>query len=396
MANRVTNRPAPVRSLLADGRELLYFFDRGQDPDHGPLAPDGRDLPPRPATPELRYDPLLGEWVSYAKHRQSRTHLPPAAECPLCPSAPERATEIPASGYDVAVFENRFPAFGPGTGEEIPAASDGSAPAAGRCEVVAFSADHGASFPGLNRERVRTVIDAWTHRTAELSRLPGVSQVFIFENRGPEIGVTLHHPHGQIYAYPFTTPRTLTQLASAVRHQARTGRALFSDLLAGELADGRRIVARGRYWTAYVPYAARMPVEVHLVPHRHVADLPALTDSEREELSGVYLNVLQRVEALYATPTPYIAAWYQAPVDHPDRELYRLHLQVTSPRRAENKLKYLAGSEAAMGAFVGDVIPEEAARRLRDALPPFNAPPGDGTTAGGPSLTAAASPGRPA
>lgn len=388
--NLPAGQPRPVRSRLADGRDLLYFFDSGRNPDPAALPPDGRSLPPRPATPELRYDPLLGEWVSYAKHRQSRTHLPPAAECPLCPSGPEHATEIPAPGYDVAVFENRFPAFGPETGEN-PAAAEGTAPAVGRCEVVAFSADHGASFPGLSRERVRTVINAWTHRTAELSGIPGVSQVFIFENRGAEIGVTLHHPHGQIYAYPFTTPRTLTQLASAARHRERTGRELFADLLADELADGRRIVTRGRHWTAYVPCAARMPVEVHVVPHRAVADLPALTDEEREELSAVYLDVLRRVEALYATPTPYIAAWYQAPVKHPDREHYRLHLQVTSPRRAENKLKYLAGSEAAMGAFIGDVIPEEAALRLREALPPYPGLSGPGSADG--VLTCASGPG---
>ncbi|MCC3298911.1 galactose-1-phosphate uridylyltransferase [Arthrobacter caoxuetaonis] len=365
----------PVRTRLADGRELLYFFDGDGGRPHASLPEDTRELPARPATPELRYDRLLGEWVSYAAHRQSRTHLPPARECPLCPSSDTRATEIPAPDYDVAVFENRFPAFGPETGGALrpPDWAFEEFPAVGRCEVVAFSADHAASFPGLTRQRVRTVIDAWTHRTAELSRLAGVGQVFIFENRGAEIGVTLHHPHGQIYAYPFPTPRTLTQLESARRYRAEGRGELFADLLADELADGRRIVARGRYWTAYVPYAARMPLEVHVVPHRSVPDLPALSHEEREELSGLYLDVLQRIEALYPTPTPYIAAWYQAPVNHPLRGQYRVHLQVTSPRRAAGKLKYLAGSEAAMGAFIGDVIPEDTAERLRGALPPFAA-----------------------
>ncbi|MFZ3454126.1 galactose-1-phosphate uridylyltransferase [Arthrobacter sp. 7Tela_A1] len=368
----------PVRTRLADGRELLYFFDGERDGEGRPpasLPDDTRELPARPATPGLRYDRLLGEWVSYAAHRQSRTHLPPARECPLCPSSDIRATEIPARDYDVAVFENRFPAFGPGTDGQLRPA-DGAfeeLPAAGRCEVVAFSADHTVSFPGLTRQRVRTVIDAWTHRTAELSSLPGVAQVFIFENRGAEIGVTLHHPHGQIYAYPFATPRTLTQLDRASRYRADGRGDLFADLLADELADGRRIVARGRYWTAYVPYAARMPVEVHVVPHRSVPDLPALTHEERGELSGLYLDVLQRVEGLYPTPSPYISAWYQAPVNHPLRGQYRLHLQVTSPRRDAGKLKYLAGSEAAMGAFIGDVVPEDTAERLRGALPPFEA-----------------------
>ena len=371
----------PVRTRLADGRELLYFFDAGAPAaSAAPVPPpDTRRLPPRPDTPRMRYDRLLGEWISYAEHRQTRTHLPPAAQCPLCPSSPDHLTEIPAAGYDVAVFENRFPAFGPGTGAGSDASAPaGAAPAAGRCEVVAFAPEHEASFAGLSLERARTVVRAWTHRTAELSRIPGVGQVFIFENRGAEIGVTLHHPHGQIYAYPFVTPRTLRQLESAQRYLAETGGDLFEDLLAGELQDGSRIVARGRRWTAYVPYAARMPLEVHVVPHRQVPDLTSLTEAEREELSGVYLDVLRRIDALYPTPTPYIAAWYQAPVNHPGRSTYRLHLQVTSPRRAVNKLKYLAGSEAAMGAFIADVSPEETAARLRAALPAADAPAAGG------------------
>ncbi|WP_083521494.1 galactose-1-phosphate uridylyltransferase [Arthrobacter luteolus] len=382
----------PLRSRLADGRELLYFFDAGNHPRPGPSPADTRNLPPRPAAPELRRDPLLGDWVSYATHRQSRTHLPPAAECPLCPSGPEHATEIPARGYDVAVFENRFPSFGPGTGErQLPPVPGQAAPAGGRCEVIAFSADHSTSFPGLSRERVRTVIRAWTQRTAELSTLPGVEQVFIFENRGAEIGVTLHHPHGQIYAYPYVTPRTLTHLDSAARFQEETGGDLFASLLANETADGRRIVSRGRHWTAYVPFAARMPVEVHVVPHRPVPDLPSVTDAEREELSGLYLDLLRRVESLYPTPTPYIAAWYQAPAVHPARGAYRLHLQLTSPRRAENKLKYLAGSEAAMGAFIGDVLPEQTAERLRSVLPPFVPDTGTGSESSASGETSAIS-----
>lgn len=369
----------PLRTQLADGRELLYFFDAGSQTGVSAAAasPDTRHLPPRPDTPRMRYDPLLGEWVSYAEHRQTRTHLPPASECPLCPSGSERATEIPAHGYDVAVFENRFPAFGPGTASAGPGAGP-DAPAAGRCEVVAFAPEHNASFAGLSLERVRTVIRAWTHRTAELSRIPGVGQVFIFENRGAEIGVTLHHPHGQIYAYPYATPRTLRQLESAQAYHSETGGNLFADVLGRELREGTRLVARGRWWTAYVPYAARMPLEVHVVPHRSVPDLASLTDAEREELSGLYLDVLRRIDALYPTPTPYIAAWYQAPVEHPGRDSYRMHLQVTSPRRAENKLKYLAGSEAAMGAFIADVSPEETAARLRGALPAFGAGAGGG------------------
>jgi UDPglucose--hexose-1-phosphate uridylyltransferase len=137
-------------------------------------------------------------------------------------------------------------------------------------------------------------------------------------------------------------------------------------VLAAEQESGERVVVRGEHWTAFVPFAARWPLEVHLYPHRQVPDLPSLTDAERAELAGVYLDVLRRMEAVFDDTLPYVAAWHQAPV-RIDRDLAYLHLQVFSIRRAAGKLKYLAGSEAAMGAFLHDVSPETAAKMLRDA-----------------------------
>jgi UDPglucose--hexose-1-phosphate uridylyltransferase len=210
---------------------------------------------------------------------------------------------------------------------------------------------------------VRTVIEAWVDRTTALSALPQVADVFCFENRGREIGVTLSHPHGQIYAYPFLTPMTRRMLDSARAYRDRTSRELFADVLAAEQRSGERIVVRGDLWTAFVPFAARWPLEVHLYPHEHVPDLPALSDAERAELSWIYLDVLRRMEAVFDDTLPYIAAWHQAPVGS-DRDLARLHLRLFSTRRAPGKLKYLAGSESGMGAFVNDVSPERAARLL--------------------------------
>jgi len=175
----------------------------------------------------------------------------------------------------------------------------------GRCEVVCFSSDHAACFASLSPARARLVVDTWAHRTEELSQLPAVEQVFCFENRGAEIGVTLEHPHGQIYGYPFVTPRTGRQLNSGRGHRQRNRRNLFADLLAAERADGSRVVVAGRHWTAFVPAAARWPVEVHLYPHRQVPDLPALDDAERDDLAAVYLDVLRR---LYDAPLPYCPA----------------------------------------------------------------------------------------
>ena len=199
-----------------------------------------------------------------------------------------------------------------------------------------------------------------------LGALPHVEQVFCFENRGEEIGVTLGHPHGQIYAYPFVTPLSRRMLGSARRHRERTWRNLFADVLAAEVADGSRVVHETEHWVAFVPAAARWPVEVHLYPRRQVPDLPALTDAERDDLAGAYRSLLRTLDGLYDAPMPYIAAWHQAPA-RVDRDLAHLHLELFSVKRAEHKLKYLAGSESGMGVWINDVTPEHIADRLRAA-----------------------------
>jgi UDPglucose--hexose-1-phosphate uridylyltransferase len=370
---------------LADGREIIYF-------DETPglnraLARDVREgLTPLPApgtgSPEqaVRWDPLLGEWVVIAAQRQDRTFLPPPDQCPLDPSGPGRPTEVPADSYDVVVFENRFPSLRgasaiPGTKigghAAMPDLDDGLSPQRpgyGRCEVVCFTSDHDASFASLTPRRVRTVMEAWADRTATLSAIEGVEQVYCFENRGEEIGVTLHHPHGQIYAFPFVTPRTRQMVARSRAYVAQAGRNLFDDLVAAEEAEGARVVAANDHWIAFVPPAARWPYEVLLFPTRRVPDLAALDNGARAAFGDLYLDVLRRFDRLFGTPAPYIAAWHQAPVtDAEARREFGLHLQVFTVRRAPGKLKYLAGTESGMGVWVNDIVPEAAARRLREA-----------------------------
>jgi UDPglucose--hexose-1-phosphate uridylyltransferase len=325
------------------------------------------------ASGTIRLDALTGDWVSIAGHRQNRTFLPPEDECPLCPTG--RGTvpsEIPAGDYDVVVFENRFPSFATESTAAEPFVNPlfAQASAVGRCEVVCFTSDHGASFSSLTPARARTVVDVWADRTQALSALDVVEHVFCLENRGQEIGVTLNHPHGQIYAYPFLPARTAQMLAQATEHHARTGRLLGADLLAAELDAVSRVVIKGTYWTAYVPYAARWPVEVHLAPNRDVPDLVALDNDEGDELAVVYLDLLGRLDRYYEGPggspirLPYIAGWHQAPVRQ-GRDVSRLHLQVMSVLRAPGRLKYLAGSESGVGAWINDVAPEAVAARLR-------------------------------
>jgi len=352
------------RDHLADGREILYFDDRGSALTANRKA-DARTLDPRPATATARQDPLTGEWISVAAARQNRVMLPPAHLDPLAPQSADNPSEIP-DNYDVAVFENRSPSFGPQSESDEGAfgtdiALERTAFSAGRCEVVCFSPAHDGSLASLGDNRARTVIEAWAHRTAELSKIPAVRQVFPFENRGEAIGVTLHHPHGQIYSYPYVTPHTQRLQASVAQY----GASLMGDILDRE-QSGPRVLIAGEHWTAFVPFAARWPVEIHMLPHRDVPDFAHTSLAERDELALLYPRLLRGVDSLYDTPTPYIGAWHQAPLT--DGEGIRLMAQVTSPRRAADKLKFLAGSEAAMGAWIADVSPETAAAALRDAI----------------------------
>lgn len=342
---------------LADGRELVYY-DLGDDTVRD--AVDRRPLDATVTTSEVRHDALLGDSVAVASHRQGRTYHPPADECPLCPSRGDRLSEVPDSSYDVVVFENRFPSL----------AGD-----SGRCEVVCFTSDHQASFASLSEPQARLVLDAWTDRTSELSHLPSVEQVFCFENRGAEIGVTLQHSHGQIYAYPFTTPRTALMLRQVAAHKEATGgENLFDAVLQRELTE-ERIVLRSEHWVAFVPYAAHWPYEVHLYPLRRVPDLLGLDEAARTEFPQVYLELLKRFDRIFGEnepPTPYIAAWHQAPFGQLEdfegvtRDDFALHLELFTIRRTSGKLKFLAGSESGMNVFINDVPPERAAQRLRE------------------------------
>jgi UDPglucose--hexose-1-phosphate uridylyltransferase len=357
-----------ITADLFDGRQIHYFDDADSNLP-STRKKDLREPAARPPLADLKHDPLTGEWIAVAAHRHTRAFLPPSNQCPLCPATDSYLSEIP-DNFDVAVFENKNPAFGAlPDGSPVPVLEFPNAipfgeskPAIGRCEVVVFSSEHTGSLAQMPTSRVHTVLQALAQRTEELQGLNGVKQVFPFENRGEEIGVTLHHPHGQIYCYPYVTPRTKKLLESMQTH----GGEFFQDLLEFEKSSNR-VLIDSESFVAYVPFAARWPMEAHLLPKRHVRNHSELTDAERLELADLYSKLLRSFELAYDTPSPYIAAWHQAPLV-PGGEKARLQLQITSPRRAADKLKYLAGSESAMGAFIADIPAQDIAAQLRGNL----------------------------
>lgn len=353
--------------LMSDGRTIRYY-----DTEVIPrTAQDQRPQEDQPEIGELRLDSLLNEWVAMAPHRQSRIFLPPKELCPLCPTVGDLLTEVPETTYNVVVFDNRSPSLRPPDQDwvlpKLLGPSTATATAAGKCEVVCFTQEHGKSFADLSPAQVRTVLEAWRDRTSELSQLPYIEHIFPFENRGEEIGVTLAHPHGQIYAYSFLPPRVARMLEAARNHKELTGRVLYDDVVAREINEKVRIVAKNQHWIAFVPFASRYPFEIHVAPRTAVADLSELSLEACDAFPEIALEVLKRLDGVFAIPMAYIAAWHQAPIRE-GRDLLRLHWQITSVRRAPGKLKYLAGSESAMGAFIMDMYPEQSAQQLRNVV----------------------------
>ncbi|MFN2606661.1 MAG: galactose-1-phosphate uridylyltransferase [Acidimicrobiales bacterium] len=321
---------------------------------------------------ERRRDPLTGQWRMFASHRQDRTFLPPEDQCPLCPTRdPAWPTEVPVDHYEVAVFDNRFPALTVAPPAPDVASSDlyPVAPSVGANEVVLYSDDHHVTSSQLGPARMRQVVAVWADRYAALGRRDEVDYVFIFENRGEAIGVTLHHPHGQIYAYPEIPPVPAAELAAATAHLAATGRCVLCDVVARERADGVRVVAQNLAFVAFVPFAARFPYEVHVAARRHATSLLDLTEPERGLLAELLLVVTGGYDRLFGFPLPWVMSVHQAPTDDAGwLPVSHLHLEYTPLHRTATKLKYLAGSELGAGAFINDAAPEATAAALRQAV----------------------------
>ena len=287
--------------------------------------------------------------MTVAPARQDRTYHPPKGLCPLCPTEPGGpATEIPRPDYHIAVFENRFPSY---------------TAAQGRCEVVCYTPEHDSSLGAQPIDQIEDLVAVWQDRFQDLSRQPGVRYIYIFENRGEATGVTLSHPHGQIYGDPFIPPRIETELRAFRRHRQREGGCLYCSILDGE-SKGGRVVAADANWIAFVPAFARWPYELHLAPRRHLSAITDLTRSEAHSLAKLLKDVLQRYDRLFDSPLPYVMAMHQRPPGRGGRG-YHLHLEFYPPNRTADKLKYLAGSELGAGAFVVDARAEDSAARLR-------------------------------
>lgn len=317
---------------------------------------------------ELRWNPLMGEWLATATHRQDRTFLPPKDFCPLCPTqAGGFPTEIPESTYDMVVFENRFPSLSPNPPEPAVEPSELYAveQSFGECEVVVYTPNHNSSLANEPVEQIYKLVQVWTDRLRDLSKLEFVKYVFIFENKGEAIGVTLNHPHGQIYSYPFVPPRVARELEQSKAHKEKTGNCLLCDIIAEERRDGRRIVVENESFVAYIPFFARYPYELHVAPKNHLQDLTEFSKNEQVDLAEILKQVLAAFDKLFNLSFPYMMVLHGQPSDGGDYGFYHFHIEFYPPLRTATKLKYLAGSESGAGMYINDTLAEEKAAELR-------------------------------
>jgi UDPglucose--hexose-1-phosphate uridylyltransferase len=345
-----------------DGRDLILYSRQpisdkiiATNPKHDPIQ----------GQPHMRWHPLREEWVAYASHRQNRTFLPPKEFNPLAvTSSPDFPTELPEGNYDVAVFPNLFPSLML-EANQAPDAIVPSRPANGHCEVVVFTKDADSALWALPLERIGMLLEVWSDRYKNIQAMDDIKYIMPFENRGVEMGVTLHHPHGQIYSYPFVPPVIEKMLKSQRHHHQQYKRTLLQDLLAKEISDEKRIVFKGKSTTAFIPVCARYPYEMWVMPDRPVAFPHELSKEELDDLALTLKTVLMKYENLWKKPFPYLMLLYAAPSDGEKHPEWHFHIEFLPPLRSRDRLKFLAGTELGAGTFINDSVPEEKAAELR-------------------------------
>lgn len=321
---------------------------------------------------EMRWNPVLREWLVTATHRQDRTFLPPAGFCPLCPTKEGGfPTEVEQADFEFVVFENKFPSL---AREPVSPAVEATdlypvAQSQGVCEVVLYSPDHVLTLAEMSETKINQLVRVWKDRYVELGSRDNIDYVFIFENKGEAIGVTIHHPHGQIYAFPFVPPKVQREIDSEDEHYNKTSRCLHCDIVGEELKQRTRLVAKNDNFVAFVPFYARYPYELNIYSKEHVRSMADFDSQLETSLANILKTVLVKYDNLWGFSLPYMMVMHQAPTNGKNYPGSHFHIEFYPPYRTREKLKYLAGCESGAGTFVNDTLPEDKAQELRLSAP---------------------------
>ncbi len=318
---------------------------------------------------ELRYNPFRNDWLMVASARQNRPQMP-KDWCPFCPGS----GRVP-DNYDVLKYDNDFPALSMDPPEPDDVGTDFflTDKSYGKCEVILYSPEHNATLPQLSVSHVRKLVDLWCERFDELSKYEKSKYIMIFENRGEAVGVTMPHPHGQIYAYPFIPKKVEQKLDSAKRHFAKTGRCLFCDWREAEQNFKSRILFEDEHFSVIIPFFADFAYQTQIISKRHIGFITELNDEEKSSLARTVRSTVGMYDSLYDTPFPYMMCMYNAPVGYQDTGSFHFHIEFFPPMRSKDKQQFLASSETGAGAHCNPTAPEEKAIELREAYRKFAA-----------------------
>lgn len=314
---------------------------------------------------ELRFNPLLRDWTMVSAERQKRPNMP-KSDCPFCPGS----GKVP-DDYDVYLYHNDFPVLMPDPPEPDRVAGGlyQTRKATGKCEVVLYSPDHHATIPDLSREHMGKLVDLWVDSYTKLAEDPNHEYVMIFENRGEEVGVTMPHPHGQIYAYPFIPLKVKTELDSCKMYYDKHGRNMFDDMIAEEKRFGERIILESDHFLAFIPFFTDYPYGVFIVSKTNQTDITEFKETQKQELGEMLQNIVGGMDCLFDRLFPYMMVMHQSPVNGKDvHDFYRFHIEFYPPLRDESKIKYNASSETGAWATANPRKVEETSVELREAV----------------------------
>lgn len=317
---------------------------------------------------ELRWNPLIKDWVMIASHRQNRPQMP-KDWCPFCPGS----GKVP-DNFTVYKYDNDFPALSQNPSEPDDVATDlyKTKPAYGKCEVVLYSPKHTVTLPELSQPHIRELVDLWTERFVEISKDEKIKYVFIFENRGDVVGVTMPHPHGQIYGYSVIPKKIELELDACKEHFEETNKCLICNMIEDEKKAGSRIIFENDEFVVFLPFYCEYPYGMYIAAKRHVQNLSELTDKEKDSLAQVLKETAGTLDSLFDYTFPYMMCMYQNPVNGDDTsDYYHFHIAFYPPMRSADKQKFNASSETGAWAHCNPTAPEEKAIELRAAHEKF-------------------------
>ncbi len=317
---------------------------------------------------ELRKHPLTNDWIMIASHRQNRPQMP-KDYCPFCPGSGKVPDE-----FDVYKYDNDFPALRQDPPQPDDVATDffETAPAYGKCEVILYSPNHTITLPELPTDHIVKLVNLWAERYEELSKDDNIKYVFIFENRGEAVGVTMPHPHGQIYGYSFVPKKLELELENAKKHKEEKGGCLFCDWLKAEQDAGSRIIFKNEHFTVFLPFFSEYPYGAYIMSNRHCSNISQFTAEERESLAETLRRTTGMLDSLFGFKFPYMMCMYNEPVNGEDvSDLYHFHIAFYPPMRSADKIKFNASSETGAWAHCNPTCPEDTAEELRQAYTRF-------------------------